>query len=236
MSFIRRNIPNAITSLNLLCGCIALVYIEKDALYIASRFVLAAAVADFFDGLAARALKVNSPIGKELDSLADVVSFGVVPGMMLFRLIHQPVFCWIGLLVPVFGAIRLAKFNIDDRQATYFIGLPIPANALFIISFPLIINYHEFWLKFYLANADLCAYIFSAIAIICSALMVWPVRLFSMKMKDMSWKNNKTRYIFAILSLIGLVRLAYQALPLIMILYVILSVVENQMTDSSATA
>ena len=236
MSFIKRNTPNAITCLNLLCGCIALVYISYDALYIASWFVVAAAVADFFDGLAARALKVNSPIGKELDSLADVVSFGVVPGMMLFRLIHLPIFCWIGLAVPVFAAIRLAKFNIDERQTTYFIGLPSPASALFIISFPLIINYHDFWLLFYKANAGLCAYIFSAVAIICSALMVWPVRLFSMKMKDMSWKNNKTRYVFVILSVIALVTLAYQALPVIMLLYVVLSVVENQMTDSSAAA
>ncbi len=236
MSFIRRNIPNAITCLNLLCGCIALVYISHDALYIASWFVVAAAVADFFDGLAARALKVNSPIGKELDSLADVVSFGVVPGMMLFRLIHQPIFCWIGLAVPVFAAIRLAKFNIDDRQTTYFIGLPSPANALFIISFPLIINYHDFWLKFYLSNADLCAYIFSAIAIICSALMVSPIHLFSMKMKNMEWKDNKMRYVFAILSIVALVLLAYQAIPVIMVLYVILSVVENQMPDSSAAA
>ena len=236
MSFIRRNIPNAITCANLLCGCVALVYIGHDALYIASWFVLGAAVADFFDGLAARALKVNSPIGKELDSLADVVSFGVVPGMMLLKLIHNPYLCWIGLLVPVFGAIRLARFNIDDKQTTYFVGLPIPANALFIISFPLIIRYHIFWQEFYLANADFANYFFAGISVICSALMVAHVRLFSMKMKDMSWANNKIRYILVVLSVVALALFAYQALPIIMVLYVILSMVENQLSDPSTTA
>jgi len=228
MSFIRRNIPNAITCLNLLCGCVALVYISHDYLYIASWLVVGAAVADFFDGMAARLLDVKSPIGKELDSLADMVSFGVVPGMMLVRLIHDPIFCWIGLAVPVFAALRLAKFNIDDTQSTYFIGLPSPANALFIISFPLIINYHDSWQVYYLAHEAMRIYFFSGVAIFCSVLMVMPVRLFSMKMKDMSWGNNKIRYIFAILSVIGLALLAYQAVPLIMILYVLLSVAENQ--------
>lgn len=236
MNFVKRNIPNAITCLNLLCGCIALVYISQDYSYIASWLVLGAALADFFDGMAARLLNVKSPIGKELDSLADVVSFGVVPGLMLVHLIHHPVYGWIGLLVPVFAAIRLAKFNIDDRQTTYFIGLPSPANALFIISFPLIIRYHIYWQEFYLSNAQFSTFLFVAIAIICSALMVMPVKLFSMKMKDMTWKNNKVRYIFAILSLIGIVLFAYQALPLIMVLYVVLSVIQNTFTDSSATA
>jgi CDP-diacylglycerol--serine O-phosphatidyltransferase len=232
MSFVKRNIPNAITCINLLCGCIALVYVGQDFLYIASWLVVAAGVADFFDGMAARLLKVNSPIGKELDSLADMVSFGVVPGMMLFKLIHDPIFCWMGLLVPVFAAIRLAKFNIDENQTTYFVGLPSPANALFIISFPLIIRYKIHWQEFYLANAQFCTYFFSAIAIICSALMVMPVRIFSMKMKDMSWANNKMRYVFILLSVVGIATITFQALPIIMVLYVILSVVENTLSAS----
>ncbi len=178
MSFIKRNIPNAITCLNLLCGCIALVFISQGFSFIGSWFILGAAVADFFDGLAARALNVKSPIGKDLDSLADMVSFGVVPGMMLVRLIQDPMLCWIGLIVPVFAALRLAKFNIDDRQTTYFIGLPSPANAMFIISFPLIIRYHPYWQEVYLANKDFATYFFVAIAVICSALMVMHVPLF----------------------------------------------------------
>ncbi len=236
MSFIRNNIPNAITCLNLLCGCMALVFISRDFTFIASWLVIGAAVADFFDGLAARALNVKSPIGKDLDSLADMVSFGVVPGMMLVKLIHDPVFCWIGLAVPIFAALRLAKFNNDERQTTSFIGLPSPANALFIISFPLIIRYHNYWQIFYLAHMDFSTYFFSVVAVICSALMVMPIPLFSMKMKNLSWTNNKTRYIFAALSLIGLVLLAYQAVPLIMILYVVLSVIENTFSDSSIPA
>lgn len=236
MSFVRNNIPNAITCLNLVCGCIALIYISHDALYIASWLIVAAAIADFFDGMAARLLNVKSPIGKELDSLADMVSFGVVPGMMLVRLIHHPILCWIGILVPVFAALRLAKFNIDDRQTTSFIGLPSPANAFFIISFPLIIQYHTYWQIFYLANAQLCNYFFVAVSIICSALMVSPIRLFSMKLKDMSWANNKIRYIFAILAIVALSFLAYQAIPIIMVLYVILSVVDNQLSDSTPAA
>ncbi|HXB11306.1 MAG TPA: CDP-diacylglycerol--serine O-phosphatidyltransferase [Bacteroidia bacterium] len=236
MSFIRNNIPNAITCLNLLCGCMALVFISRDFTFIASWLVIGAAVADFFDGLAARLLNVKSPIGKDLDSLADMVSFGVVPGMMLVKLIHDPIFCWIGLAIPIFAALRLAKFNNDERQATNFIGLPSPANALFIISFPLIIRYHNYWQIFYLSHAEFSIYFFSAVAVICSALMVMPIPLFSMKMKNLSWANNKTRYIFAILSLIGLVLLAYQAVPLIMILYVVLSVIENTFSDSSIPA
>ena len=136
----------------------------------------------------------------------------------------------------VFAALRLAKFNNDERQTTSFIGLPSPANALFIISFPLIIRYHNYWQIFYLAHMDFSTYFFSAVAVICSALMVMPIPLFSMKMKNLSWTNNKTRYIFAALSLIGLVLLAYQAVPLIMILYVVLSVIENTFSDSSIPA
>lgn len=236
MSFVKKNIPNAITCLNLLCGCMALVYISRDFSYIGSWLVIAAAVADFLDGLAARLLNVKSPIGKDLDSLADMVSFGVVPGMILVKLIHHPVLCWIGLLVPIFAAIRLAKFNIDERQTTNFIGLPSPANALFIISFPLIIRYHDYWQIYYLSHIQFFTYFFSAIAVICSALMVSPIPLFSMKMKNLSWKSNKTRYIFAGISLVGLAFLAYQAVPLIMVLYVVMSVIENQLTDSSTAA
>lgn len=229
---IKRNIPNVITCMNLLCGCIGLVFIGQGFLHIASWFVLGAALADFLDGMAARLLNVKSPIGKELDSLADMVSFGVVPGMMLVSLIHDPILCWIGLLVPVFAAIRLAKFNTDERQVSHFIGLPSPANALFIISFPLIIRYHDYWQVFYLENKVLCGYIFSAISVICSALMVMPIKLFSMKMQDMSWKNNKIRYIFVFVIVISAIILGYMSIPPIMVSYVILSVIENQVSGS----
>jgi len=228
MNFIKRNIPNAITCINLLCGCIGLVYISQDFLFIASWLVVGAGVADFFDGMTARLLNVKSPIGKELDSLADMVSFGVVPGLMLVKLINHPFISWLGLLVPVFAAIRLAKFNIDEHQATYFIGVPSPASALFIISFPLIIRYHIYWQEFYLSHASFSSVFFSAVAVICSALMVMPVRIFSMKMNTMLWAHNKTRYIFIIISLVLLILFAYQALPLIMVLYVLMSLIEKK--------
>jgi CDP-diacylglycerol--serine O-phosphatidyltransferase len=234
MSFIKNNIPNAITCINLLCGCVALVFISHDFLYIASWLVVGAAVADFFDGMAARILNVKSPIGKELDSLADMVSFGVVPGMMLERLIRDPILCWLGLLVPVFAALRLAKFNIDTRQTNSFIGLPSPANAFFIISFPLIIRYHNYWQEYYLANTQVCNYFFIAVAIICSALMVSPIHLFSMKIKDMSWAHNKVRYVFVAISVIALALLAYEALPIVMVMYVVFSIIQNQFSDPSS--
>ena len=155
MNAIKRNIPNAITCLNLLFGCIAIVYVFHNRLTDASWMIIFAAIADFFDGMAARLLKVSSPIGKELDSLADMVSFGVAPGMIIYELIGTSPYNWIGLLIPVFAAIRLAKFNIDTRQTFYFIGLPTPANALFIASFPLIIAHDSSWQSIYLSDVSL---------------------------------------------------------------------------------
>jgi len=141
---IKEQIPNAITLLNLLTGCIAIVFGFEDQLVIASCLIGLAAVFDFFDGFAARLLKVSSPIGKELDSLADVVSFGIVPGVILYRLLSGNIDCpviniagknivpFIAFLIPLFSAIRLAKFNTDERQTDSFIGLPTPANAILI--------------------------------------------------------------------------------------------------------
>jgi CDP-diacylglycerol---serine O-phosphatidyltransferase len=202
MNAIKRNIPNAITSLNLFFGCVAIVFIFHNSLAEASWMIVFAAVADFFDGMVARLLKAHSPIGKELDSLADVVSFGVAPGMMLYQLIGVHPFNWIGLLIPVFAAIRLAKFNIDTRQTFYFIGLPTPANALFIASFPLILAHSSYWQSVYLSTISFTTWFFVCIAIACAGIMVSPLKLFSLKVKDTSWTNNKTRYLFLLLSLI----------------------------------
>lgn len=237
MNFIKNNIPNAITLLNLLCGCIALVLLMLYAAPfpgllllgadVAAWFVIGAMAADFLDGFAARLLNAKSKIGKELDSLADLVSFGVVPGIILVELIHSEVYSWLGLLVPICAAIRLAKFNTDERQNERFLGLPTPANALFIISFPLIMYHYPYWNRLYTLHPLRSEVFFSAIAILCSALMVIPIPLFSLKVKDASWANNKTRYIFAALSIIGIALLHFLALPLIILLYVALSVVEN---------
>ncbi len=236
MNAIKKNIPNAITCLNLLFGCIAIVFIFHNRLADASWMVVFAGIADFFDGMAARALKVHSPIGKELDSLADMVSFGVAPGMMIYQLIGTPPLNWIGLMVPVFAALRLAKFNIDTRQTFYFIGLPSPANALLIASFPLIIAHDSYWHAVYFSNVTFVVWFFSAIAVACSALMVSPVNLFSLKIKNTSWNSNKTRYSFLILSLICLIVLGYTAVPVIMLLYVILSLMSKKSFEAPPAA
>ena len=190
--------------------------------------IVFAAIADFFDGLAARILKVHSPIGKELDSLADVVSFGVAPGMIIYHLIGTHPFDWAGLLIPIFGAIRLARFNVDTRQTFHFIGLPIPANALLIAAFPLILQHDQYWHSIYLTNVTFSIWFFIGLAIICSGMMVSEVKLFSLKMKNMSWASNKTRYSFVILSLICFLILSYTSVPIIMILYVLLSLMSKK--------
>jgi len=233
MNAIKRNIPNAITCLNLLFGCIAIVYVFNNRLADASWMIVFAAIADFFDGMAARLLKAHSIIGKDLDSLADMVSFGVAPGMMLFQLIGTHPFNWIGLLVPVFAAIRLAKFNNDTRQTFYFIGLPSPANALFIASFPLIISHDTYWQAIFLSNISFTIWFFMAVAVACSAIMVAPVKLFSLKMKDTSWKNNRARYSFLILAIGCFCVMGFTAVPMIMLLYVIVSLLSKKSFDAS---
>jgi CDP-diacylglycerol--serine O-phosphatidyltransferase len=236
MNAIKRNIPNAITSLNLLFGCIALIFIFQNRLVDASYMVIAAAIADFFDGMAARLLKVHSDIGKQLDSLADMVSFGVVPGMMVFKLIANTsielvdindFLRWAGLCIPIFAALRLAKFNIDTRQETYFIGVPTPAISLLIISFPLILKHSDYWGNVYSTNVAMVCWFFAILSVVCSALMVIPLPLLSMKFKNMSWADNKVRYILLILSLASIIVFQFVAAPIIMVLYVVLSLFAN---------
>ena len=236
MNAIKRNIPNFITSLNLLFGCISIVLVFQNRLSEASWMIAFAAIADFFDGMAARLLKVHSPIGKELDSLADVVSFGVAPGMIIYQLIGTSPFNWIGLIVPVSAAIRLAKFNVDTRQTFYFIGLPSPASGLLIAAFPLILQHDSYWHSIYLSNITFTVWFFAGLAVVCSGMMVSEVKLFSLKMKNMSWGDNKTRYLFLILSLASFFILGFTSVPVIMLLYVILSLLSKKSFDSPPAA
>ena len=133
-----RHLPNALTCGNLLCGCVGIIFTLQDGAAVSAWFVWAACVFDFLDGFAARALKVNSPIGKELDSLADMVSFGALPAIVMFQMIDtissNNFFPYTAFSLAIFSALRLAKFNVDDKQKDSFIGLPVPANALFITS------------------------------------------------------------------------------------------------------
>ena len=183
---IKKNIPNLFTLGNLFCGCIAIVLAFEGNLIGAAYMVGIAGVFDFLDGLVARILKVNSEIGKQLDSLADVVSFGVVPGVIIFKLINQTMITspisFFGFLVTIFSAIRLAKFNIDTRQTDSFIGLPVPANAIFIASLPLSLNSDSF--SNTLQQTILNPYCLILLSLISSFLLVAPLPLFALKFKN----------------------------------------------------
>jgi len=216
---------------------------ESELIY-ASYLIGTAAVLDFFDGMAARALKAYSEIGKQLDSLADMVSFGAAPGFILYSMLRtsaiQHVFhnnhfnfylLLIVFLIPVFSALRLAKFNIDTRQTESFIGLPTPANALFFSSLPLILNYQPMVFGFRVTGF-FNPYVLIALAIIMSFLLVSELHLFALKFKNLKWVDNKPRFIFLILSLLMLIIFKFVAIPLIVFLYIIISILSNKKTTS----
>ncbi len=248
---IKKHIPNAITCCNLLCGCLAIVQAFEGNLVYASYLVGMGAIFDFFDGFAARMLKVSSPIGKDLDSLTDMVTFGVVPGVILFQMVrgalyfdeegfnlfeglHFPIY--IPFIITVFSAIRLAKFNNDTRQTDSFIGVPTPAVAIVICSLPLITNwntqfsfenYHQFELL-------LNPYYLCVLAIILSLLLISELPLFALKFKHFKWTGNEIRFLFLGLSLVMLVTLQFVGIPLIIIMYIILSVINNVLSKEKA--
>ena len=217
----KRHIPNAITCANLFSGCIGIVYAFNGALETAAYFVLLSGIFDFFDGFAARLLHVKSDIGKELDSLADVISFGFLPGVVMFQLLSQsdfssPYLPYFGFVITAFSALRLAKFNIDTRQTEDFIGLNTPMNTLFIVSLPFIQkDYPEI-----IGSAPLLV----GLIVLVSWLLVSEIKIFSLKFSSTSWAQNKIKYIFLILSVLLVAVLKFAAVPLILVLYIGLSV------------
>ena len=231
-------VPNAITSLNLVSGCMSVFFAVDGQLGLAAVFIFAAAVFDFFDGFSARLLKAYSAIGKELDSLADLVSFGLAPAAIVFTLLELTLFGtnlhiqdidasvnqWIlllsSLVIPVAGAFRLAKFNTDDRQSDQFLGMPIPANAIFFASLALvlILGEQKFIEPIILNKYTLLISIFA-----CSFLMVSELPMFNLKFKNVRLKENALRYFFLATTLLMLIFLQFYALPLIIIWYVLLS-------------
>lgn len=235
-----RHIPNAITCLNLLCGCLAVIEALSGNTLMASLLVILGAVFDFFDGFAARLFKVSSPIGKELDSLADVISFGLAPGIVIAAhlgrsfnqtlsvgtLAETPLLI-VPFLIPIFSALRLAKFNVDERQALGFRGLPTPASALWCISVPLIQWYTPGYLPDMGAMVGSPAFLIGS-SIGLSALMVSDIPLMAMKFKSFSWQGNGLRYGFLISALLLLIILQTVALPVILLLYVLISIIHNQ--------
>jgi len=231
----RKTIPNIITLFNLLSGLIAIFFVFKKDWFWAALFVGAGIFFDFFDGLFARKLSVSSKLGLELDSLADMVTSGVVPAFALFFLLQeslhidlmnsftingQSLWPFLSFMVALASALRLAKFNIDERQTTSFIGLPTPANALFIMSLPLIAHNKNYQA---VSSFIINPYTLSLIIILSSWILNAELPLFSLKFKDYSWKNNKEKYILLFTSILLFVFLKFAAFPVIIILYIILS-------------
>jgi len=281
------SIPNILTLGNLACGCLAIVFAFQGNLFLVACLVGIAAVLDFLDGFVARALKQFSPIGKDLDSLADMVTFGVVPGIVMFCLIsvganytdvfhtreyfaaHNellpkvgnvsnlwnsseyvgcqilrstspfavgiPLMAWIAFIIPLFSALRLAKFNNDTRQSDAFMGVPTPANAILICSLPLVLNIgsnspHAPGIPFDLPEWQqfiLNPWFLVCLSLLMSFLLIAELPLFALKFKSMKWKGNEIRFSFITLCLIGLITLKFVALPLSIVLYIAISVVSN---------
>lgn len=229
---IKKHIPNAITCCNLVSGCVATVFALGGQVGMALLFIIIGAVFDFFDGMSARLLGVSSPIGKELDSLADDVTFGVAPatiaffelGVMDYPSWLEPargVLPFFAYVMAAFAALRLAKFNLDERQAMGFIGLPTPANALFWGS--LVVGMGDV-----LESSPYMVFVVLALIVVCSVVMVSELPMFALKFKHWGWKGNELKYVFLItcLPLIAVFRLS--AFAVIVAWYVILSIYANR--------
>nr|WP_315199088.1 CDP-alcohol phosphatidyltransferase family protein [uncultured Flavobacterium sp.] len=234
---IKKHIPNTITLLNLLCGCVALIFVSNDKFEMAFYFVCLGIFLDFFDGFFARLFKVSGPLGLQLDSLADMVTSGVVPGFVMFKMMLSSnvnmsegclqYFPYLAFIITLGSCMRLAKFNIDTRQTDSFIGLPTPANALFILSLPLVLKYYsgdslmvleiltEKWVLLLIALFS--AYILNA-----------EIPLFSLKIKKFSFKDNALQIIFLVISVLLLLFLQYLGVTLVIVFYVLLSVINNK--------
>jgi len=243
---LKKHIPNLITLLNLLCGTIAVIFAVQGSLIMAAIFVAGGIFFDFFDGLAARSLNVSSDIGLQLDSLADVVTSGVVPGIVMYQLLDTALpgnpavantgwevstgwwewnfntLALIGLLITLASAYRLAKFNVDERQTDSFIGVPTPANALLVLSFPLILTYQP---DSFLTGLILNEWFLIALTLVSCYLLNAEIKLFALKFSDWALAENKLRYFFLLLCLVFVLVFQFVAIPLIIISYVILSLV-----------
>ena len=223
-----KHIPNLLTISNLICGCIALYFVFHEDLILAAYLIGLAAIFDFMDGAAARILNVSSPVGKELDSLADLISFGLVPGAFVFHLLEASALnhlAFLALLIPAFSALRLAKFNVDERQTDYFIGLPTPANCLLFVSLPLITHYQdESFVAMWVEIPELLI----GLTILSSIALVSELPLFSLKFKNLKYQENQLRFFFVGISGLLLVLLQFSAIPIIVVLYLILSLIFRQ--------
>ncbi len=244
-----KHIPNLLTLLNMFSGIMALLYAVLGQMELVLLFVCLGVLFDFFDGYVARMLNVSSNLGKELDSLADVITSGLVPGTVMFHLLFWsqltsnyglsffhfylnnavsengfdiiPTLPMLGFVITFASAYRLARFNIDTRQDKYFIGLPTPANALFICTLPLILDsHHSNWIGIALGSS----WVLVGITFISAFLLNSPIRLFSLKMDTNGFKYNWARYVFVLLSIILIIAFKYLAVPVIFIMYFLFSI------------
>jgi len=227
---VKKHLPNAITCANLFSGCVGIVLAFNGQLVAAAYAIFLSAIFDFFDGLASRVLKSFSGIGKDLDSLADMVSFGVLPAVIMYQIFLQAhqidkISNWlnfIAFLIPVFSALRLAKFNVDTRQAENFIGLPTPANAILIASFPMIIEHHNRFYGPFLSNP----YALPIFVIVMCTLLVLEMPMMSLKFKNSDFNQNIYRYLLLLFSAILILFFKFAAVPVIILIYVILSIIQ----------
>ena len=226
---VKKHLPNAITCANLFSGCIGIVFAFQDNLIVAAYAIFLSSIFDFFDGLASRVLNSYSFIGKDLDSLADMVSFGVLPSVILYQLFLQApqidkvstYLNFSAFLIPVFSALRLAKFNTDTRQAEIFIGLPTPANAILIASFPLILQQYPSLSRYILNPYGLTVFI-----IVMCALLVMEMPLMSLKFKNRDFNRNIYRYLLLLFSAILILFFKFVAVPVVIFIYITLSIIQ----------
>jgi CDP-diacylglycerol--serine O-phosphatidyltransferase len=229
---IKKHIPNLITLLNLFCGCIALVFVSEQNFVMAFYFVCLGIFLDFFDGFFARLFKVSSPLGLQLDSLADMVTSGVVPGYAMFYLLansqysgsYAALLPYLGFIVTLGSCYRLANFNIDTRQTDSFIGLPTPANALFILSLPLIVLEDQFPAITHLLQNP---WILLVLTLVSAYILNAEIPLFSLKIKKFNLKDNALQIVFLLISLLLLFLFQFLGIALVIVFYVLLSVAMN---------
>ena len=236
---IKKHIPNLITLLNLFSGCIALVYASQENFEMAFFFVCLGIFFDFFDGFFARLFNVSSPLGLQLDSLADMVTSGVVPGFVMFKMLTNSVSSnpsliylpYLGFIITLGSCYRLANFNIDTRQTDSFIGLPTPANAIFILSLPLILKNSDSLLMLEMLTNY---WILLMISIVSAYILNAEIPLFALKIKKFNLKDNALQLFFLLISLLLLVFLKFEGVALVIFFYVILSVIMNLITGKKA--
>ncbi len=234
------NLPNCITLANLSCGILALMFILGPEINLpaACFLVIVGAIFDFFDGFAARLLKISSPVGKELDSLADMVTFGLVPAFIARSLFLQtelaqefPMLAYFPLIIALFSALRLAKFNVDERQSTGFIGMPTPANSLFWISLPLVMEFQELPYPFWIAGLIENGWVILIMSAVTSLLLISEIPLIALKFKGFGWKGNEPKFVLILGSVLLLAVFQFSAMPLVLALYIILSLTQKKSAE-----